>query len=134
MAIVRWDPLQIMRWPSIWDDEELSSTVADTNLDIYETGNEVVVRANVAGIALDKIDITFEKGILWIRGEEETEQKEGKKYYRKATRSYSYKIGVPGNLDQKSEPKAVMENGVVCITFNKAEETKPKKITISSSK
>ncbi len=130
MAIVRWDPLQIMRWPSIWDDEELTSTVADSNLDIYETANEVVVRANVAGIALDKVDITFEKGILWIRGEEETEQKEGKKYYRKATRSYSYKIAVPGNIDAKAEPQAVMENGVVKITFTKAEEAKPKKITI----
>ena len=132
MAIVRWDPLQIMRWPSIWDDEELTSTVADSNLDIYETANEVVVRANVAGIALDKVDITFEKGILWIRGEEETEQKEGKKYYRKATRSYSYKVAIPGNIDAKTEPEAVVENGVVKVTFTKAEEAKPKKITVKA--
>lgn len=134
MAIVRWDPLQIMRWPSVWDDEDLVTTVADSNLDIYETANEVVVQANVAGIPKDKVELTFEKGVLWIRGEEEKEEKEGKKYYRKASRSYSYKVAVPGNIDPKAEPEAVIENGVVKVTFVKAEEAKPKKIAIKSSK
>lgn len=132
MAIVRWDPFQIMRWPSVWDDEDLSTAVADSNLDIYETANEVVVKANMAGIASDKVELTFEKGVLWIRGEEETEEKEGKKYYRKASRSYSYKVAVPGNIDTKAEPEAVVENGVVRVTFTKAEEAKPKKIAVKS--
>lgn len=132
MAIVRWDPLQIMRWPSVWDDEDFSGTIADSNLDIYETANEVVVRANVAGISTDKVELTYEKGILWIRGEEEQEEKEGKKFYRKASRSYSYKVAVPGNIDAKAEPEAVVENGVVKVTFTKAEEAKPKKIAIKA--
>jgi HSP20 family protein len=134
MAIVRWDPLQIMRWPSVWDDEDLSTTMADSNLDIYETANEVVIRANVAGIPMDKVELTYEKGILWIRGEEAQEDKEGKKYYRRASRSYSYKVAVPGNIDAKTEPEAVMEDGVVRISFTKAEEAKPKKISVKSGK
>jgi len=132
MAIVRWDPLQLMRWPNIWDEEDALSAVADSNLDIYETENEVVVRANVAGVQNDKVDITFEKGILWIRAEAEEEAKEGKKFYRKASRSYSYKIAVPGNIDLKRDPEAVVEQGVVKIIFSKAEEAKPKKISIKA--
>lgn len=132
MAIVRFDPLQIMRWPSVWDEEDWSGTIADSNLDIYETANEVVVRANVAGISLDKVEITYEKGVLWIRGEEENEENEGKKYYRKASRSYSYKVAVPGNIDVKKDPDAVIEDGVVKITFTKAEEDKPKRISVKA--
>ena len=131
MAIVRWDPLQLMRWPAIWDEEGMTPSVNDNNLDVYETENEVVVRANVAGVDQKKVDITFEKGVLWIQAEEETEEKEGKKYYRMATRSYSYKVAVPGNIDLKQDPEAVVENGVVRVTFKKAEEAKPKKITVS---
>lgn len=134
MAIVRWDPLQLMRWPAIWDEEGLVPSSGDNNLDVYETENEVVVRANVAGVDREKVDITFEKGVLWIQAEEETEDKEGKKYYRMATRSYSYKVAVPGNIDLKHEPEAVVENGVVRVTFKKAEEMKPKKIAVTVQK
>lgn len=132
MAIVRWDPLQMLRWPSVWDDEEGYNPDHGSNMDIFETENEVVVRATIAGIAEDKVEITFEKGVLWIRAEEEQVNKEGKKYYRKATRSYSYKVAVPGNIDLKQDPSAEIEHGVVTITFKKAEEAKPRKISVTT--
>lgn len=132
MAIVRWQPFN-MRWPNIWDwdEDEMPITPGGDNLDVYETQDEVVVKANVAGIPDEKVDITFEKGVLWIRGEEEAEVKEGRKYYRKASRSYSYKVAVPGNVDLKNDPDASIEKGVVTVTFKKAEEAKPKKITVT---
>jgi HSP20 family protein len=123
-----------MRWPSVWDWDEEDSTMTGSNLDVYETQDEVVVRANIAGVNPEKVDITFEKGILWIRAEEEAEEKEGKKWYRKASRSYSYKVAVPGNIDVKDEPAADIDNGVVTVMFKKAEEAKPKKISIKARK
>jgi HSP20 family protein len=132
MAIIRWDPLQMMRWPNVWDWDEDEAVHAGNNLDVYETQDEVVVKANVAGVKPEKVDITFEKGVLWVRAEEESEEKEGKKYYRKATRSYSYKVGVPGNIDLKNEPNATINDGVVMVTFKKAEEAKPKKIALKA--
>ncbi len=136
MAMVRWQPFSL-RWPNVWDwdeDDSLAPFTSGDNLDIYETEDEVVVKASVAGVDEDKVDITFEKGVLWIRAEESQEQKEGKKYYRKATRSYSYKVAVPGNIDMKQDPKASIEKGVVMVSFRKAEEAKPKKITITRGK
>jgi HSP20 family protein len=121
-----------MRWPSTWDDEDILPTTSSNNLDVYETGNEVVVKANIPGVSKDKVEITFEKGVLWVRGEEEKEEKEEKKYYHKAVRSFSYKVAVPGNIDMKAEPEAVIDNGVVMVTFKKAEEEKPKKIEIKT--
>ena len=131
MAIVRWDPFRtLMRWPSIWDDDDFPGAVTSDQLDIYETENEVVVKANVAGVGDEKVDVTFEKGVLTISAEESEEEKQGKKYYQKATRSYSYRVAVPGNVDMTMDPEADIDRGVVTVTFKKAEEAKPKKIAV----
>lgn len=131
MAIVRWDPFAMMRWPSVWDDENWDTGANAGNMDIYETENEVVVQAHVPGVKDDKVEITFEKGVLWIRADETEEETKEKKYYRKASRSFSYKVAVPGNIDLRQDPKATIENGVVKVAFKKAEEAKPKKIQVT---
>ena len=137
MAIVRYSPMNslLSRWPSFWDDEDFSSLVptANNNLDLYETEDEVVVKANVAGITADQVDITFEKGVLWISAEqEEVEDNKQKKHYSKSSWKYSYKVSVPGMIDMTTEPKAEIEAGVVTITFKKAEASKPKKLTVKA--
>lgn len=131
MAIIRWDPVSsILRWPNIWEDEDWGlSKMGSDNLDVYETKDDVVIKANVAGVDPDKVDITFEKGILTISASE-VEEKEGKKYYKKASRSYSYRVAVPGNINSSSEPEAKVNHGIVSVTFKKAEEVKPKKIAV----
>lgn len=120
----------MLRWPNIWDEEDFSHATTSENLDVYETKDESVVKANVAGVNPDKVEITFEKGVLTISAREESEEKEGKRYYKKATRSYSYRIAIPGNIDLAAEPEAKIEHGIVTVTFKKAEEEKPKKIAI----
>lgn len=132
MAIVRWDPLRsFWRWPSIWDEEDWGLTTTD-NLDVYETEDSVVVKAGVAGVDPKKVDVTFERGVLTIRAAEEEEEKKDRKYYKKASRSYSYRIAVPGNVDPKKEPKAEIDKGVVTVRFAKAAEAKPKKIDVKT--
>lgn len=132
MAIIRWDPMSSMlRWPNIWEDEDWGvATTGSENLDVYETQDEVVIKANVAGVDPDKVEITFEKGVLTLTAREEVEEKDDKKYYKKATRSYSYRVAVPGNIDLSTEPEAKVNHGIVSVTFKKAEEAKPKKISI----
>lgn len=131
MAIIRWDPMSsVLRWPNIWDEEDWGVSPTSDNLDVYETNDEVVVKASVAGVDPDKVDITFEKGILTVTAREEEEAKDGKKFYRKSSRSYAYRVAVPGNIDLAQEPEAKVNNGVVTVTFRKAEEAKPKKIAV----
>lgn len=133
MTIIRWDPMSSMlRWPNIWDDDDFPATMNSDNLDVYETKDESVVKANVAGIDPEMVEITFEKGVLTISAQEESEEKEGKRYYKKASRSYSYRVAVPGNIDLASEPVAKVNHGIVTVTFKKAEEEKPKKISIKN--
>ena len=125
----------LSRWPSIWDDDDFGSLLssANNNLDVYETNDEVVVKANVAGIPSDKVDITFEKGVLWIKAEaQEEKDDQSKKHYSKSSWNYSYKVAVPGMLDFNHEPNAKVKDGVVTVTFKKAEASKPKKLQVKA--
>jgi HSP20 family protein len=133
MAIVKWDPFDLRsfgRWPSIWEEEE--AEFGGRQLDVYETADEVVIKAGVAGVDPKNIDVSFEDGVLEIRGQEEEEKKEGKKYYKKSSRSYRYRVAVPGNVDMKTEPEAEVDKGVIKIIFKKAEESKPRKIEVKA--
>ncbi len=137
MSIIRWNPAYNMlsRWPNIWDDEDLSPMMPSVgnNLDVYETADEVVIKANVAGIPTEKVDITFEKGVLWIQARKEEEQEDPKKkHYSRSSWSYSYKVAVPGEIDHSKEPEAVVDKGIITITFKKAEASKPKKLTVKA--
>jgi HSP20 family protein len=139
MAIVRWNPFisPISRWSNFWDEEDLSelTTTASNNLDVYETAEEVVVKANVAGVSADKIDVTFEKGMLYITAQVEEEQgSDDKKTYTRSSWRYSYRVAVPGMLDQNSEPTAEVEDGIITLRFKKAEQSKPKKLQVKSNK
>lgn len=121
----------MLRWPNIWDEDEFPVAQTSDNLDVYETKDDVVVKASVAGVDPDKVEVTFEKGVLTIAAQEEEESKEGKRYYRKSSRSYSYRVAVPGNIDLGTDPEAKVNHGVVMVTFKKAEEAKPKKIAVT---
>lgn len=134
MSLVRLSPLPswFSNWPDLWDDGDLPAIRSTTNnLDVYETEDEVVVRANVAGLEPDQVEVTFEKGVLWIRGEKKTETSDkNKKHYSQASWQYSYRVAVPGMIDHHHEPDAEIANGVVTITFKKAEASKPKKLQV----
>lgn len=137
MSIIRWSPLMssFNRWPDFWDDEDFTTVAnrANNNLDVYETKDEVVVKANVAGVPADKVEVTFEKGVLWINAEKETEEdSQDKKHFSKSSWKYSYKVSVPGLIDMNAEPNAEVSDGVITVTFKKAEESKPKRLTVKA--
>lgn len=139
MSLVRWTPMSSLlgRWPDIWDDQELERILPSTgqNLDVYETEDEVVVKANVAGVPADQVDVTFEKGVVWIKAEKAEEKHDDKrKHYSKSSWNYSYRVAVPGMLDYHHEPKAEIADGVISIHFKKAEASKPKKLQVTVSK
>lgn len=135
-TLMRWNP-GLGRWPTIWDDEDFSGLLPTSNnvsnLEVYETKDEVVIKANVAGVEAEKVDITFEKGVLIIQAQSEQSQKdEDKRFFSRMSSSYSYKVAVPGEIDHTREPDAVVDNGVITITFKKAEAAKPKKLTVKA--
>lgn len=122
-----------MSLPSIWNDEDewLTAPSAPSGLSISEDEKKVYIEASVPGIDPQHIDITFQDGYLWIRGEMKEEEKDNnRKYYRQATKSFSYRVAVPGDLDPTQEPEATYKHGVMTVTFMKSPEKQPKKIQV----
>jgi HSP20 family protein len=124
------------RFPGFWDndDDDFFGTISapsNSGLSVSEDEKNVYIEAAVPGIDPDKVEVTYDKGALWIRGNQENEEKDEKrKYYRKASSAFSYRVAVPGNIEEKSEPQATCKNGVMKVSFAKIPETQPKKITV----
>lgn len=138
MALVRWSPLTraLSQWPEAWDDDffSLPSPGRAGGLDLYETEKQVVVKAVVAGVPEDKIDLTFEKGLLTIsaslENEEQQEKEEGRTYYARSSRNYSYSVRVPRDVDMTSDPSVDLEDGMLTVTFEKSQAAQPRKLEV----
>lgn len=115
------------------DDDWMTIPGFSNGLSVSEDENKVFVSAALPGVNPDQIEVTFDKGYLWVKGEVKEEEGDNKKYYRKASSSFSYRVAVPGELDQNKEPEASYKNGIMTVEFAKVPKTPPKKITIKSS-
>lgn len=114
------------------DDEEFWGS-DNSGLTISEDEKNVYVEANMPGLKTEDIEISFEKGILLIKGSRKVEEKDKeKKYYKRAMSSYSYRVNIPTEVDEKKEPDASYKDGVLKIAFVKKPEAilKAKKIKI----
>lgn len=124
-----------MRIPSIWNDEDIWETtpVSSNGLSISEDENNVFVEAALPGIEPKDVEITFQDGYLWIHGESKEEEKDkAKKYYRHSSKSFSYRVAVPGEINEDVEPEASSKNGIMMVTFAKSPKKQPKKIQIKA--
>lgn len=127
--------LQKYFFPFPFFDEEinwpLSSNASSQDLTVYEENDKVVVEAALPGLSSKDIDITYQKGTLLIRGNKtESEEDKKRKYYRKATQMFTYRVAVPGNISEEQEPKAEFKDGMMKVIFQKQKKEEPKKIPI----
>ncbi len=105
-----------------------------SGLSVSEDENHVYVEAALPGLKPDEIEMTFDKGILWIKAEKKEERHDGtKKYYRKAASSFSYRVAIPGTVDENRHPEAVFKDGMITVTFEKTKKAEPKKIAIRTA-
>ncbi len=105
--------------------EELSG------ISLYEDENKLYIEAAVPGIRPEDLCVTFDKGILWIKGENKQEEKKVK-YYIKAHASFSYRIPISNKIDEQAIPDAVCKDGIVTIIFSKSKGTMAKKIEVKA--
>ncbi len=137
MAIIRWNPWNIDR---VFDDDFEFPTLPGISkfmsqgLNLYETGDAIVAEAAVPGISEDKIDVTFEDGVVRISAQtSQSEEEKGKKRYFMSSMatSYNYSFRIPEGVVKDEEPMAELDNGVLKLAFGKMEKKEPRKITVS---
>jgi HSP20 family protein len=100
-----------------------------SNLTLSEDKNNFYVEAALPGLKPEEIEISLEKNVLWIKGQKKEEEKD-KKYYRKASSSFSYRVVIPVEIDEKKDIEATYKDGIMKVAFQKAAASKPQKITI----
>jgi HSP20 family protein len=102
--------------------------------DMYQTDEEIVVKAALPGIKAEEVQINVTGEVLTIKGEvkQEEEAKE-KAYHLREQRwgMFERSLSLPTEVIA-DKARAAFENGVLTITLPKAEEVKPKTITIKS--
>ena len=147
MALVRWEPFQDLlaiqeRMNRLFDEtlqrnrsrdeEDISAGLWSPPVDIYETENEIILKAELPEIDQKDIDIKIEDNTLTIRGERKFEQETKKENYHRIERAYgkfSRSFSLPNTIDQE-KIKATYKDGILKLVMPKKEETKPKQITV----
>jgi len=102
------------------------------SLDLSETKNDLIVKAEVPGIDPKDIDISLDKDILTIKGEKKQETEEKEENYHFIERTYgalARSIRLPREV-QSDKINASYKNGVLRVTLPKSEEAKKKEIRI----
>jgi HSP20 family protein len=103
-------------------------------LDIYETDQDVVVKASMPGVKAEDVDISVVGDTLTVKGEAKSESEvEDGCYYCRERRQASYQrtVTLPSvTVPDKAEAK--LENGILTLTLPKAEAVKPKSIKVSA--
>jgi HSP20 family protein len=130
----RFLPFPAIQLPSIWNDTDdwLTSPNSPSGLSVSEDEKKVYIDAALPGIDPKNVEVTFHDGYLWIRGETKEEDKDrNRKYYREATKSFSYRIAVPGDIDNAIDPTATYKHGVMSVAFMKSPKAQPKKIQVT---
>lgn len=105
-------------------------------LDVQTEKDEYVVRANVPGLRPEDLHVEIVDNTVTIRGEIKEESKTEQDNFLLQERRYgqfSRGLTLPTSLDH-SKAEATIENGVLTLRIPKAEEARPKMITVKAKK
>ena len=139
MSLSHYDPLASLR--AVESAFSRLLTEPQTNrpwapaVDIYETENELVVKADLPDVEAKDIDVRVENQTLTIAGERKFEASSNEKGYHRIERSYGNFVrsfSVPNAFDT-DKINAAYNNGVLTVTLVKKETAKPRQIKIETT-
>jgi HSP20 family protein len=102
-------------------------------MDLVETGDEFVLRADLPGVSGDDVKIELEGGVLTVSGERKVEREQNEQGYVRLERSagsFTRSLTLPDGIDPDSI-KASFDRGVLEVRIPKPERSKPRKVAIS---
>jgi HSP20 family protein len=151
MAIVRWEPFRDLfslqeRMNRMFDESYRSRTSSEDDwalggswappVDIFERDGNIVLKAELAGLDPNDVDIRVENNVLTLRGERKFENEVKRESFHRVERSYgtfTRSFTLPSAVDTE-RIKADFKDGVLQVTLPTREEAKPKQIAINAAK
>jgi len=139
--LTRWDP-----WRELSRVQDEMSRMVDDRLglrageslgwtpatDIYEDEEGLSLRFELAGVEPKDVDISFENGVLTLKGERKLEKEERKENYHRIERSYgafTRSFSLPATVDAE-KIRAESKHGALLVHLPKKPEAKPKSIQV----
>ncbi|MEM1109028.1 MAG: Hsp20/alpha crystallin family protein [Planctomycetota bacterium] len=116
----------------MWDTIEEGVGTTSFPVDIREANDRLIVEAELPGFAKDQIDVSVEQGVLSIEAQRPAREVDAETkvhlHERKATH-YARRFTLPTAYDT-NHVEATLTDGVLTLSLNKREESKPKKIEV----
>ena len=147
MAVIRWDPFRDLntlqdRMNRLFEeanrggraDEPTATTSWSPSVDIFETEESIVVKAEVPGVDPKEIELSLENNVLTLKGDRRFEKETKDENYHRIERSYggfSRSFSIPA-LVEEAAIKADYKEGVLTIVLPKTEKARPKQIQIDT--
>jgi HSP20 family protein len=144
--LIRWEPAREMMtlreaMDRLFDDaftRPLSIrdgwSMATPAIDMYQTANDIVVKASIPGMKAEDVQINITGDVLTLKGEvKQEEERKDKAWHIREQRfgSFERSVALPTAV-KTDEAEAVFENGILTITLPKADEVKPRTINIKA--
>ncbi|PIR66527.1 MAG: hypothetical protein COU51_03230 [Parcubacteria group bacterium CG10_big_fil_rev_8_21_14_0_10_36_14] len=98
----------------------------ELKVDVYQKGDNIIVKSTIAGAKPEDIDISVNNDILTIRGKREMEESvEGKDFIHRECYwgSFSRSIILPSEVN-KGRVKAIIKRGVLTVILPKINKKK----------
>ncbi len=147
MAVVKWDPLRDLlsiqdRMNRLFEqtlsrsrsDEGMAASTWSPAVDIYETPETIVMKAELPGLAREDIEIHVRDNTLTLKGERRFAKDVQQENYLRIERVYGAfqrNFTLPATI-QQDKIHAIFKDGVLELTLPKAEAAKPKKVVIET--
>ena len=147
--LTRWEPFREMRRMHDMLDRVMDESLTHKGsgngnwfeglapIDLYQTDDEVVIEASMPGVQPDDIDISVTGDTLTMRGEvREEKDVEGERDYQLRERRYrrfARSLTLPSTVDA-DQAEAEIEHGILTLRIPKAEQAKPKQISVKAKK
>jgi HSP20 family protein len=143
-SITRWDPFRnlsslqeqvnrLFETSFKANTDKSALTAWAPAVDIYETENELVIKADLPDVAEKDIDVRIENNMLTIRGERKFEESVKEDNYLRVERAYgsfSRSFSLPNTVNTEAI-QASYKDGVLKIELPKRAESKPKQVKIN---
>lgn len=115
-------------------EEGLAPAAWSPAVDIYETDDSVVVKAELPGFTRDQVDLEVRDRVLLLRGERKVEKDvKGENYHRmeRAYGAFLRSFSLPSGVEE-DKISATLKDGVLEIVLPKRAESKPKQIQVAA--
>lgn len=149
MSIVRWDPFRELQdmnerlnrmfgGSPLARDKDKDALVAfdwAPSVDISESTEEYVIKAELPGVNKEDVKVAIEDGVVRIQGERKQEKEEKDKKFHRVERSYGSfmrTFALPVNIDE-TKVQAQFKDGVLAVRLPKSPIARPKALDVKVS-